>query len=151
VRRKRSDSVTKEGLIMREGAPSPPAHITLRKQDWPFWESILSVKDFSSWTNTDLEQAAILARCNADIERLQHEIDKENEILKNAAGSFVINPKLKLMDELIRRSIVISRLLQIHAAATQGEARHQVNRNKKHKELKEDVENLDPLIARPIH
>jgi hypothetical protein len=150
MRKKKIDSVTAEVEMVRQKAPLPPAHIKLRKQDIPFWESILSVKDFTSWTNTDLGQAAILARCKADIERLQGEMDNEPDIIKNAAGSLVLNPKLKIIEILVHRSISLTRFLQIHAAATVGRSGDQAKRNLAQRKFNDIGEDLDPLFARPI-
>jgi hypothetical protein len=149
MKKKKIDSVTAEVEMVRQKAPRPPAHIKLRKQDIPFWQSILSVKDFSSWTNTDLETAAILARCKADIERLQIEVDLEGDVIEMKRGT-VINPKHTLLETLSRRSITLTRFLQIHAAATVGRSGDQAKRNRAQREFNDIEEELDPLFARPI-
>ena len=149
MRKKRSDSVTEEGAMMREGAPNPPAHITLRKQDWPFWWSVVCARDFSSWNESDLEQAANLARCKCDLERLQIEITKEGDILENKRGTKVMNPKHTLLETLSRRSVALSRMLHVHAEATVGRAGDQVKRSEKQKEVKKNIQEADSLINQP--
>ena len=149
IRKKRSDSITKEGEMLRAKAPQPPAHIKLYSEDMPFWQSIMRARDFSCWTDSDLENAAILARTKADLERLQEEIRNEPDIVSNGAGSPIVNPKHKLIEDLTRRVIALSRMLHVHAEATGGESRKERNRNRKKKEVQADWSD-DDLIAPPI-
>jgi hypothetical protein len=106
----------------------PPAHVTLREGDLPFWQSIVRARAASSWNQADLEQAANLARCKADIERLQAEITDQGDIIENDRGTQVINPRHSLLEVLSRRSVALSRMLHVHAEATQGESREQAKR-----------------------
>ena len=150
-RKNRIDSVTAEVAMIQAKPPKPPDYIKLKAKELPFWNSIINAKAFDSWTEPDLEIAANLARCKADIERLQNEIRIESDIMMNAAGSPIINPKHKLIQDLIRQSIALSRLIQIHAAATIGQPRHQARRNQKQRELQDTLKGLSPLIAPPIN
>jgi hypothetical protein len=49
---------------------SPPDHVRIRKGDMPFWDSVISEKPKSEWTESDLIVAANLARAMADSERV---------------------------------------------------------------------------------
>lgn len=134
--------------------PEPPKHVYLRDCDKPYWNSIVRARDYNAWTTTDLEQAANLARCKSDIDRLSREITEEGDTVTNQRGTPVVNPKHSLLETLSRRSVALSRMLHVHAEATEGESRHQGKRNSKQKEVSEAVNRSDDddgLIATPVH
>lgn len=121
MRKPRSDSITAAVEAFRARRFSIPAHLSLRECDLPFWKSALACRD--DWAPHELDALANLARCKADIERLQAEISAEGEIVGGK-----LNRKLTLLDTLTRRAMALSRLLQIHATATRGRARTVANR-----------------------
>jgi hypothetical protein len=100
------------------GPIQPPAHVTLRPADRPFWEAVVQARARDSWNDVDLTHAATMARAQADIERLQAEIDTEGDMIEGKA-----NPKHKLLETLARRVVALARVLHVHAEATQGRAR----------------------------
>lgn len=129
MRRARCDSVTAEiSAAQAQLTIGPPSHVSLRDGDRPFWDAIVSARASTTWNTADLEQAANLARCKADIERLQKELTEQGDIIENERGTQVINPRHALLEVLSRRSVALSRMLHIHAEATQGESRQQVKR-----------------------
>ena len=101
---------------------APPRHVHLRPGDLPFWLSITRARHASTWNNSDLEVAANLARCKADIERIQRELDEEGDTVTNARGTVVMNPKHSLLETLSRRATSLSRMLHVHAEATVGQS-----------------------------
>ena len=149
--RKRADSAHEQTKIMTAALRGikPPAHLELREGDLPFWEAIINAR--SEWTDVDLAHAANLARCQADIEQNQKELDIEGSILKNERGTPVMNPRFTILEQLSRRSVAISSRIQVHAAATIGESKlgkgkNTAKRNSLH--AMQEVED-DDLIARP--
>lgn len=129
MKRQRSDSTTaavKAAQNAAAGTIEPPAHVTLRDGDLPFWESVVCARARDSWNSSDLENAANLARCKADIERLQAEITAEGDVIVNDRGTQIVNPKHALLETLSRRCLALSRMLHVHAEATVGESRDQV-------------------------
>lgn len=108
------------------GPIEPPAHVALRDTDRPFWNSIVGARARDTWNDADLEMAGNLARCKADIERLQREIDAEGDVLKNDRGTQIMNPKHTLLETLSRRAVALSRMLHVHAEATSGKSRREV-------------------------
>lgn len=117
-RRKRSDSASAAVQAHQNAAMgplAPPSHIHLRDQDRPFWDAIMGARARDTWTDVDLSHAANLARCQADVMRLQQEIDVEGDMLEGE-----LNPKHKLIETLSRRSVALSRMLHVHAQATVG-------------------------------
>lgn len=128
MKRTRSDSVTaavRAAQVAASEQIEPPAHVMLRGADRPFWDAIVSARARDSWNTSDLENAANLARCKSDIERVQREIDEEGDTLTNDRGTVVLNPKHSLLEVLSRRAMALSRMLHVHAEATVGESRDQ--------------------------
>ena len=154
-KRIREDSYSTEGEMLRAKEPQPPEHVYIRDCDKPYWSSIVGARDYNSWTVTDLEQAANLARCKADIDRLSRELEQEGDTLENARGTMVVNPKHQLLETLSRRSVALSRMLHVHAEATVGESRHQTKRSAKQRETAKTADRLrdddDGLLAPPVH
>ena len=128
----------------------PPAHIKLREGDRPYWDSLMRARARNKWVESDLEVAASLARCKADIERLQSEIDEEGDIVENQRGTPIVNPKHNLLETLNRRCVALSRMIHVHAEATVGRAADQPKGNRKQREANETAQSLDDdLIPRP--
>ena len=138
MRRVRSDSITAAVAAAQvQLAIDPPAHVSLRDGDRPFWDSIVRARATSTWNASDLEQAANLARCKADIERLQKELTEQGDIIENDRGTQVINPRHSLLEVLSRRSVALSRMLHVHAEATVGRSEHQAKRAAPEQDAKE--------------
>ena len=151
-RKQRVDTVqgalnTMENAIA--GPLEPPAHVRLREGDRPFWDSIVMARARDRWDTADLEIAGNLARCKADIERLQSEIDKEGDTIENARGTMVMNPKHTLLETLSRRAVALSRMLHVHAEAKQGPAEKQGKALTAEKNARETVKSKGNLIAMP--
>lgn len=155
TKRQRSDSVT-GALNSMAGASKEipvPDWVNVPEPALKFWRSITRARSADRWNDSDLENAAELARTKASIERLNTELALEGDIIKNDRGTPIVNPKHSLLETLTRRMVALSRMLQVHAEATQGKARDQVKSNKAqqraHDTIKESSE--DDLIAKPMH
>jgi len=124
----------------------PPSHVHLREQDKLHWRAIIAARAYDTWNDSDLEVAGQLARCRADIEMLQADIDREGNFLGDKE-----NPKHKLLDTLTKRGISLARLLHIHASGTIGQAR---DTGKRTRLMKDVVDSLpkddDDLLAKPV-
>ena len=148
-RKQRSDSITAAVENMQSGEIFPPEHVHLRECDWPFWTSIVRARAKQNWTDVDLESAANLARCKADIERLQLEITAEGDTVVNQRGTQIVNPKHSLLETLTRRAMALSRMLHVHAEATVGEARAEKKPNQAAQEAQKAEESASRFIKRP--
>lgn len=125
-KRLRSDSPDGQDQIMQDALAEliqPPAHVKLRPRDIPFWESVVRARARSLWNDADLELAANLARCKSDIELQQALLTKEGYVVVNAKGTQIANPRATVMETLNRRAVALSRMLQVHAGSTLGDAR----------------------------
>jgi hypothetical protein len=151
-RKQRSDSATAAVAAAQSGPILPPAHVNLRPCDVPFWESLTRARARENWTAADLENAANLARCKADIERIQLEITAEGDTVVNQRGTQIVNPKHTLLETLTRRMMALSRMIHVHAEATVGEARAEKKPNQAAGKANQAHEATDDgLIARPMH
>lgn len=132
ARRQRTDTV--DGAVSAmAGAVSEipvPDHVIVPENAMKFWRSVTKARSADRWNDSDLEVAAELARTKANIERLNGEIAEEGDVIKNDRGTPIVNPKHNLLETLTRRVVALSRMLQVHAEATQGKSREQVKSNK---------------------
>lgn len=153
MRRKRSDSAEAaiEAMSGAGATVEPPPHLRLRDRDLPFWAGIVRARAREDWTEIDLAHAGNLARCMADIERIQAEIDGEGDTLVNDRGTVVMNPKHSLLETLSRRSIALCRALQVHAHALQGDSRDQQKKSSTQRKAAAALSGVDELIQRPAH
>lgn len=155
TKRQRSDSVTGAVNSMAGATKEIPVPdwVTVPDPALKFWRSITRARAADRWNDSDLENAAELARTKASIERLNTELALEGDIIKNDRGTPIVNPKHSLLETLTRRMVALSRMLQVHAEATQGKARDQVPANKGQAKAQKTVEPMedDDLIAKPMH
>lgn len=122
-KRQRSDSASAALTAHKNaalGPLKPPAHVVLREGDLPFWNAIVQARARDTWNDSDLSAAANMARCQADVERLQVLVDAEGFTINSASGVPIINPKHKLLETLSRRVVLLSRAIHVHAEATVG-------------------------------
>lgn len=141
--RTRSDSTTAAVAATQAAASgpiNPPAHLKLRDNDWPYWEAIVQARAAGTWNNADLALAVNLARTQADIQRLGDELEDEGDVLINARGTAVVNPKHTLLETLTRRAVALSRALHVHAEATVGRSRDAGNKLKVEEEARDVVD-----------
>ena len=120
TKRRRSDSAAAAIAAAQAaalGPLDPPVHVTLRTGDRAFWDSIMLARVRDTWTQIDLTTAANLARCQADIEKLQADLDAAGYLIEGKA-----NPLCAILDTLTRRAVALSRALHVHAEATVGKS-----------------------------
>lgn len=143
-RRRRSDSAAAAVVAAQAAALGyldPPAHVALREGDRPFWNAVVKARARDTWNDTDLTTAANLARTQADIENLQAKLDAEGYVVDDK-----INPKAKLVEILSRRAVALSRVLHVHAEATQGRSRDAGNALANERQAEADHDDLIPTL-----
>lgn len=151
-KRDRCDSITGQTRAMQAAALGPlppPAHCRLRAGDLPFWNGIVLSRARERWDDHDLAMAATLARCMADVEKLQEELETEGHVIKNNKGTPIANPKHSVIETLTRRIVGLSRTLQIHSLAKNGDSREQGKGLKAQRKAGEHLDDADDdLIPR---
>lgn len=144
AKRHRTDTVKGAVTAMQNallGPIDPPAHITLREQDHAFWVAIVQARARDTWTDSDLVMAAQLARAQADIERLQAEVDSEGDVIGDK-----LNPKHRLIETLSRRAVSLARVIHVHAEATVGKSEDAAKALAAEKSARADATAEDDLI-----
>lgn len=147
-----SAAAAAEATQLAGGGVQPPAFVTLRKADLPFWTAIVRARVASDWAQADLVHAANLARCMSDIERTQRLLEREGDTITNARGTLVVNPRHALLETLSRRAMALTRLLQLHAAAKGVPTRDLAARKAEATRAAEAMDTArddDGLLARP--
>lgn len=108
-----------------QGDIEPPAHVRLRDGDRPYWVAVVRARARAEWTDADLVHAGNMARAMSDIERLSRDVETEGDVIENAKGTPIVNPKHALLETLSRRVMALSRLMQMQATATGDAAKKQ--------------------------
>ena len=145
-RSKRSDSAAaavKAAQNAALGSLKPPSHVALAKPAIPFWDAIIQNRPRDRWNDADLAHAAVLARAQCDIEKLQREIAKEGNVIRGKE-----NPKHKLVEMLSKRAVSLARMLHVHAEATTGRSQSQGKALELEQQARDNAAKHDPLIPR---
>jgi hypothetical protein len=155
ARRQRIDSAAGAVATMAAAARdvSPPAHVSLRPGDMPFWDSVIAEKPKSEWTESDLLVAASLARAMADAEMISGmSVGQRGAVKGKVKPKFVI-ASIGAVDKLARRIVTLRRALGLDNRAKNGEQRD-VDKRRDHARATEEGHNPlaadgDDLLARP--
>jgi hypothetical protein len=134
-------------------ALEPLEHCQVRPEAMPFWEAIIVARARDEWTDVDLVVASQLSECQYQIEEQKKQLEDESDVLTNAKGTRVCNPRLTIIERLVARQIMLMRTLTINARAS-GDPRDKKPRRaleKKSreisKELKDEEEDDENLLA----
>lgn len=144
-RKRRSDSAAAAVKAMANavaGELQPPAHVSLPVEARKFWARIVANRARDRWNDLDLTNAAELSRMFADIERFRSIIDIEGDILPTGKP----HPAHKLLESTGRRAVALSRIIQVHAEATQGRAQDAGNALQREQQARSAVTVDDGLI-----
>lgn len=151
-RKKRSDSIDVSVMAARAAASDgiePPSHLNVDEQAKPFWNDIIATRALDRWTPNDLIVAASLARVYRDIEKYTSLVEKASRLTKGKDGVHLVNAAHKVLSDLIPQAASMARSIQVHARATQGEAREQTRVNSVYQNARKTLENFDDeLLAR---
>jgi hypothetical protein len=151
MKKQRIDSSTAAVEIM-QGAlreVSPPAHVPLEGQDWPFWHSVVAEFARAEWTEHQLELAAMLARTMSNLEAEQRTLRQEGFTGVSVKGTPVVNPRATACKGLAGDILAMRRSLALHARARSGDARNDGRRKEIGRAIEADNPLDDDLIARP--
>lgn len=127
----------------------PPEVTPLEESEMPFWKAIIQARH--TWTDVDLLHAANLARSFKKIEENTVMLRIEGDVLINAKGTPVMNPRFAVLEQLTRRAAALSQKLQVHAQATIGKPETNNKKNAAKQKIAQTFNDLDDddLIARP--
>lgn len=155
MKKPRSDSTHVESNLLANALMEikPLATTPLSEEEMQFWPIIVSARH--EWTDIDLLHAAQLARAMHAQEIETQLLKEEGTIIKGGRHGVtnITNPRVLVLAEITRRTIMLSQKLQVHAQATMGISRNQQKKNGKQKDLKAAFDSLEDarLIARPAN
>ena len=130
-RRIRSDSASYAAQAHQNAAQAPlepPGYVTLPEPCKPFWDAIVSSRSRDLWTETDLVQAANLARTMHALQGMEVGSDEHAK--------------------LTRLSMALARSVAVHPTATAGRAADQVNANTIERQARAELDDDDELLPR---
>jgi len=140
---RRSDSAAAAVVAAQNAAQppiEPPEYVDVPEAAKPFWRALMRNRPRDRWNAADLANAAVLARAQADVERLAAEIAAEGDIIDGK-----LNPKHPLMETTIKRVAAVSRLIHVHAVATEGRAHDAGNALRNEREAEAQHDDLIPV------
>ena len=117
-KRHRSDSAKSAAKAHQNAAQAPiepPGYVALPEPCKPFWQAIVTARPRDTWNEVDLASAANLARCQADIEALQAQIDEAGFVIDGK-----VNPACELLEKMSRRALALTRAIAVNTVATVG-------------------------------
>jgi len=135
------------------GYPEPPKSVALRPEDRPFWVAIMGARLANEWAQADLVLAGNLARTLADIEANRSLLLAEGDLIHNErTGITKLNPRHVVIETLSRRTMSLTRLLQLHAAPKMGHGADSGARKAEAMKANEALQAApdDDLLAKPL-
>lgn len=92
-----------------------PLEMTEREQS--FFEDITGSREVSTWSPSDLYNAAALAKVRRRVEELNDVLDAEGYTLRNERGTQISNPTFASLTQLMSQMAMLTRLLGLSSAA----------------------------------
>jgi hypothetical protein len=128
TRKPRSDSAAAALLAAKNAAlPDllPPAHVQLSAAATPDYTAIVRARARNEWSELDLIVAAQLAECIAKQREQDGLLALEGDVVVNAKGTQVANPRVAMLANLAGRQMAYMRTLQMggRVAGTAGDKR----------------------------
>jgi hypothetical protein len=119
--------------------------VTVREQDRPLWDAIVTARPRDTWTDADLILAGQLARAYGDIAYLESVIDE-----KGFVSGGELNPACNLLDKVSRRALAMARQLKIDTISTVGKAQDIHQGAKLERDARNGIEDDDDLLPRAV-
>jgi hypothetical protein len=92
-------------------APDLPAHLSLRKEDLPFWNAILRARSWDEWGQIELVLAWQLAQIQGDIKTVRALIEKGDRKKLDDAGYPSVRAASVNVSSLITQQLTLMRSL----------------------------------------
>lgn len=116
TRQPRSDSATaalKAAKNAAMGPLMPPAHVQISAAAMPDYIAVVRARARDEWSEMDLIVAAQLAECVARQREHDALLLAEGDVIENAKGTMVANPRVSILEQLARRQMAYMRSLQM--------------------------------------
>lgn len=131
-RKPRSDSAAAAIEAAKNAAMGdllPPDHVQISEAAMPDYRAIVRARARNEWSEYDLIVAAQLAECIAKQREQDELILAEGDVIENAKGTMVANPRVSMLERLAGRQMAYTRLLQMggRVPGTAGDKRNKQN------------------------
>ena len=130
---------------------APPDHCDLLEGAESFFDVITASRAASMWNDVDLARAVNLANIQYMLNDEMQRLAVEGMITMGGRNgdTEVENPRVRVVGNLQRLEISLSKALQTDAASTVGRSRDNVPKNKAAKEAREELDavNSNPILA----
>jgi len=116
TRQPRSDSATaalKAAKNAALGDKMPPDHVQISEAAMPDYRAIVRARARDEWSEMDLIVASQLAECVARQREHDALLLAEGDVVENAKGTRVCNPRISILEQLARRQMAYMRSLQM--------------------------------------
>ena len=91
--------------------------LKLNDREAEFFDSITGSREVSTWTPSDLYNAAALSKVRRRIEEINNELDLEGVTLINERGTPISNPAFAALTQLMSQMAMLTSLLGLSSAA----------------------------------
>jgi hypothetical protein len=91
--------------------------LALSEREAEFFDMITQSREISTWSPSDLYNAAALAKVRRRIEELNEDLDDQGYTLRNERGTQIANPIFMALTQLMSQMGSLTRLLGLSSAA----------------------------------
>jgi hypothetical protein len=103
--------------------------LKLNDRESEFFEMITQSREISTWSPSDLYNAAALAKVRRRIEEINNELDLDGVTLVNERGTPIANPAFSALTQLMSQMAMLTRLLGLSSSQRGLAAEPQKKRN----------------------
>lgn len=103
--------------------------LDLSEREQCLFEDITGSREVSTWTKSDLFNAASLAKCRRRVEELNLVLDDQGYTLTNPRGTPISNPIFSSLTQLMSQMAMLNRLLGLSSSARGLNEESQQKRN----------------------
>ena len=122
-------------------APALPDHLTLRKEDRPFWDAIMRARSKDEWGRVELVLAWQLSQIQGDIKTIRADIDKGDREALEEGGFPSVRAAASYVGTLISQQLNLMRALQMVGTVV-GDPVDQIPRRKAEREAEQTISKL---------
>ena len=121
--------------------PLLPAHLSLRKDDRPFWDAIIRARARDEWGRVELVLAWQLAQTQGDIKTIRNSIERGDRDELDESGFPSVRAAAAYVGTLIAQQLTLMRALQMVGTVV-GDPVDQIPRRKAEREAEQTINKL---------
>lgn len=129
--------------------PDPPEGIQLKTMERIIWNQFITLRSPSDWRTYDLVQLAKIVKIENRIREQDAALEEEGDIVENAQGTPVANPRYTIMSKLHAQQIQMARSMSFFTGVVEGaKANTKGSRVAARKAAASPSDNVADLLAR---